>query len=423
MGAAAASSYTTNFMFAQAPFFRANVAEKQKLRRRIVDRGDKGVAKDGSKYYYKGTLDVAHGFAGKPFSSETMARPTAYPATLALPSWTCKDYWIPLQITGKLASQGDLISMLDYRSVYMQAIKDDIAWFQEYNLAGYSTGQICKVSGAGSGYTFTVDNPAPLRIGNRIDVHSATSGGSQLLDSGTISAVNYKTGVVTTDVSATSVTVGSYVFNEDSRGYMGDGLLDLINDGSAHIIGGIEVSKAVTSYAGLTKSSYPQQWNSYIEEVSTLTDKTWNGYLANAVDFYHGDDIPWNECWVNPKTFAFMKSVLAPNFRTMSATDNTIRQGAVDVQLWAPEATVGSFKPVSIPWIPPNCAVFVTTSDLGIRYPFEPNWRRMLNGEILHENTNDSTGYFQFTGSFIGIETLIGHPHMHSMLCFDASLT
>ena len=421
MGAWTAATVGSNLMFAQRKQFFANINESSKFTKLIKNVGTADVQSEGDMFYVWGDVVTAKGFATRPFTSETMSRPTAYPPTLAIAKWQCYDWWHPFQISGKLAMQGQMISKLDALSTYMKVTAEEIAFHRELILTGNHNGILGKVKGTTSSSTsLVVEDASKFRVGQYIDqiATATTAYGSASPVDVLITAVNLKTNTLTT--ASNSFTDGYYLTMQDSAQLYPMGLMDLVNDGTTYTQDSVEVILGQTTYAGLTKSS-TQGWNSYIEQVTgALTEKAWNNFLANAVGFYNDNEIPWTHALVNPKTFGYMKSILAPNFRTMSSTDATIRLGALGVELWIPESAQKTFGVIPCGRIPPKCIVFITAPDIGIRYPQEPSWRRP-NGQILQENTNETAGTFTFTGSFIGIETLIGHPHMHGALIFSTA--
>jgi len=111
---------------------------------------------------------------------------------------------------------------------------------------GDGSGALARITQATGSITaeayLTVDDASRLEPGMKIDTYAAKSGGSVVLDSKTISQVNYKNNTISLTTTET-VTISDYIFREDSRGLypMGiEGLVDGADSAAARILAAVQ---------------------------------------------------------------------------------------------------------------------------------------------------------------------------------------
>jgi hypothetical protein len=129
--------------------------------------------------------------------------------------------------------------------VEMDGIKESLIFDLARQLVyGDGTGKIAQVNGSATSVSLVVDNPGTnhLRVGMVIDVY--TSGGSQEVDSKSITAVSPSTNTVT--IASSTFTDNSFVYREDARNVECMGLGGIIDDGTR-----------VAVFQGVTRSTSP----------------------------------------------------------------------------------------------------------------------------------------------------------------------
>ena len=132
----------------------------------------------------------------------------------------------------------------------MQGLERDLGRDLDRQDHGYGYGVLGTINGAGSSTTtMTMDDGHNVKVNMVIDVYTAVSGGSQEVDSISVSAVS---GNTVTLASAQTFSDGSYVFREDSRGNEAMGLIGLVDDGTY-----------LTTLQGISRTTYPE-WKSTV---------------------------------------------------------------------------------------------------------------------------------------------------------------
>lgn len=414
--ATASSTYVNNLMFAQQPLFWAGVTTDFVLYNRITSKGNKGVQKDGGKYYVKETDINEIGYAARAMTSETMTRPTAYPAKPILPVWSLKDVWCPVQFTGKARNQGELISMVDIESIEMKNAMLSFRWYLEHALRGSVAGYLTTIVSVDSSTVLTVTDASVLKPNLRVD--SYTTPGTPKMDSSTIASVNLVTNQVTLN-STTSAAAGDYIGVEDSHGYQGDNLAALVNDGAAHSVAAAGatylVQPATAAYAGLTRST-TSGYNAFIRDYTPGKFKqAWLFDFMAKCQNHQAKNPHFTGVYANPLTVAALLDVIPVTEREMDK--QKIQLGANGVTLTCPLNDTLQLEVISVPNFWKHSLWFVNEDDLGVRYPFEPGWKKdPFTGNVLTWNGNEYAGYDLITGSLMATWGLIGHPIEHACM-------
>lgn len=142
-----------------------------------------------------------------------------------------------IKMTGQMmqfssTSRGAFVNGVDHQiNDIKEGVKFDIARAVAF---GDGSGALCQANGSGASSTsLTVDGPGArhLYANMKIDIYTAKTGGTQEVNSVTVSSVNRSTNVVTL-ATASTWTDNSYVFREDTRGTEMQGLPGLCDDGT-----------------------------------------------------------------------------------------------------------------------------------------------------------------------------------------------
>lgn len=143
---------------------------------------------------------------------------------------------------------------------------------------GRSSGALCQANGAGSAATalivdsFVTGRPIHklFNIGDQIDVFTAETAGTQQLTKVTITGVNAATSTLTL-ASAQTWSDNSYVFFAGCRGNELTGFSEMIDDGTL-----------ATSYAGISRTTYPLWRSTVVSGAATATLAEMNSLIQQA---------------------------------------------------------------------------------------------------------------------------------------------
>ena len=117
---------------------------------------------------------------------------------------------------------------------------------------GDGSGALAQVTQATGSQTaenfFTVDDASRLEAGMVIDMWTAKSGGSQNIDSKTISQVDRRNNKISLTTTET-ITLSDYIFREDSRGLYAMGLEGIVDGADS------QGNRIVSALQGITRSS------------------------------------------------------------------------------------------------------------------------------------------------------------------------
>lgn len=160
-----------------------------------------------------------------------------------------------------VASKNDKGSFIRVVGAEMDGIRRDLKNDINRQLFGDASGSLGTANGAGSSATSLVlDTGHKVKVNMVIDVYSAKSGGSQKLNSVSVTGVSGNT----CTVASSSWADGDFVFREDNRGMEMMGLLGICDDASKTS----GIGAFVTTLQAISRSTYPE-WNAQVLEHST----------------------------------------------------------------------------------------------------------------------------------------------------------
>lgn len=407
--------FANNLMFHQQPLFWAGTMEGNDLYKRIRDKSSKGVKADGGYFYVKETAFTRLGYGMRPIATEGGVLPAHRPDTPVVPTWGLVSHAYKIRISGPAYEAGNIISEVDITSATMQAAQRSIAHFLAYDLRGSVFGHMARAVGAGAGATaLVVDDASPFRAGMAIDVFSALSGGTQKLDGVTINAVNLATNTLTLATASTWAD-GDYVFYDDSRGAMQNGIAGLLADTNARTISNYIVTPGVASYAGLTRAT-TANWTSFAANFNggTFDIKYVEKFLSDCAAFQHRSKGPaFTAIYAAPSTVATLLSLVP--YQRMLGEGTKIAYGTTgSVYIQSPFVENGRLEVIPVLDWWKKSLWFINEKDLKLRWPVEPGWVK-VNGEILMPNQLEYTGYDTYTAVWITRWALIGHPIEHAL--------
>lgn len=141
-----------------------------------------------------------------------------------------------IQITGPTiaAARNDKGAFTEMSGEIMKAMMINLKKDINRQLYGDGTGVLCQTNGAGGNTTaLVVDSPSSrfLNAGMVVDIYTATTGGTQEVNSISIST-EPTTRTAATLASAQTWSDNSYVFREDSRGQEMSGIRLVVDDGT-----------------------------------------------------------------------------------------------------------------------------------------------------------------------------------------------
>lgn len=162
---------------------------------------------------------------------------------------SCKYNYGSIELTGPVikSSEGDSAAFVSAMTFEMDGMRQDLRRDLNRQICGDGRAVLAQCNGAGApATTMVLDNPGTrfLDAGMIIDVYTAVSGGSQELNSITITTVDSSTQIT---IPSSTWSNDSYVFREDSRGNEMLGLRRAVDDGTLG-----------ATYHNISSTSYPR---------------------------------------------------------------------------------------------------------------------------------------------------------------------
>jgi len=140
----------------------------------------------------------------------------------------------------------------------MKGLTRDLSYDLDRQDHGYGYGVLGTVNGPVSANTsITMDPGHQVKINMMIDAYTATSGGTHEADSVKVTEVSGNTVTVERNVT---ISDGSYIFREDSRGNESMGLMGLVDANSA-------TTTYIATLQGIPRVTYPE-WDSIVDDNS-----------------------------------------------------------------------------------------------------------------------------------------------------------
>lgn len=410
------STHSSTLLPQQAKAFWSGVEEDVTLLQRIKTKNAEGV-KGSPNYYVSGTVVNKLGYGWRPVALEGGATPPAFANGTILTRFNCSKRFLKVKFSADANDEGSLYSKLDIKGVDMKAAMESIAYGSLIDLIGTSDMHLCKITALVGSTGFFVDDPGRLRENECIDSYTALTGGSQGINSQTITAVNVDTGEVT--CTNTSGAVGDYVFPEDSRGYGIDGLGALLA-GQAHLTcagSGYLVIPLLNTYGNNARSS-TQRWTAFSKQHSdgAFNPNEWQNFVAKAKKHRHGNGkLPWTAIYASDDAVAAMLASVEWDKKMLGTTNVEYVEDAVTLSspLTNRMTVLGfdSFKGHSL-WC-------INENGLSIKWPYEPKWVEN-GGQVLQYNGLESNvggeGFDTYTAAHATRWTLIGQPMDHAIL-------
>lgn len=371
------------------------------------------------KFYLEQPVLAALGFTAAPYA-EGGSRGTYYGATPIKATWDMWRLHAPYQITGDAFDMGKVIGpdgSLDIKATELANTMVSFDYLMALSLRGEHTGRISTVTAAANSTTQSVDDATVFRPGVRVKFGTDTT-------TYTVTTVNDSAKTIVVSGGTPNTTLADGVFY-DSTGtgsaqasYQPYGIADLINH-NADLTGpnGYIIRKALTTYAGISRSSY-EKWQSTIYAPSagyTVNEnhiKTSLSKIARRQNRAQSK-VKWALCSVD--TAEMLMSLMPLKERDQKETRVIVGSDGVEVVSMAVEGNRIAVKPVTdysryvIDWVNP--------ADIEIRQVDNPNWvKNPGTGEVLKHNFNEVSGTDTFTGTFYWKGNLVGRPLEHGAL-------
>lgn len=211
-----------------------------------------GVGGSALTAYFPMKTQLNEGWGSRSSTGATL--PTALNFTGQQATVAMKYVYGVLQLEGPALAAGSVSSASfgETMKLAFQDMEDGATLEFARQLHGDGSGFLAQVNGTGNNTTqFSVDTPDTrwMRPGMVIDTYSAKSGGSQLINSVSISDVDEENSTVILATASTS-NDNDYFFREDSRGNEMVGLLAMVDDGSG-----------TATYQGITRTTAGNNFN------------------------------------------------------------------------------------------------------------------------------------------------------------------
>jgi hypothetical protein len=416
----ATSSNYTNVLWATRKNLVNTINLNAPLWSRIKNKNAKGVRKSAdNRWYVEFPVNTSIGDYSR-WVTEGGSSPTASSSPCDLAKVSLKTLLSTLQITGEQNDLGEITGDTTMLSNEAEKVALDHAHKIEIALWSDGTGCISTTSNSGSSSTsMTVTSTRFLREGMIIDVYTALSGGSQKVNSVTISAISGKTLTLS---AASTWAAGEYIFPEDTRGLTPPGLLALINDNATiQSVSGVNdwfVTGGTTSYHGLSRGSY-SAWSSTVKRhatpgtVRTLTEALMNSVIHN-MKIRHQDTRKINAIYCDPGMAHTIQGVCP---QQVFRSDLQKELGLKNPIYFHNYQDMTSIEVVPMVTAPPHTIIFVAEPDLEIKWTGEPTWVPNANGQLVISQLNMPSGSDVYKGTLRTRANFFGkNPAVHGIL-------
>lgn len=415
--AAAATTSHTNILAYSAGALIELVRESNRAFQAIKSSG-LGVVKENGSYNFKKSVKTAIAYNGRSVS-QGGNRPSFLPSTTAPATWTLKEIVVPIDITTLASVAGRVMAdtLVTIEDIEKSSAALDVDKLWNENVFGQATGELAFVISTNGSTSMVVDDASRLRVGMYLDLGVT----SVIVSDAIITAIDTSTNTVTMTAGTGTILAGHGAWRSDTYGINWLGLLDLINDNADVTVGTTTISKALTTYAGISRATYPL-WSSTI----------WRNPIEGGVG-------PFNKTMLDATIAkSYIRRQSMPNFNIAFCHVDTLSAiyAEAAVSTWKEAGSKGGkleignggvhlthfglasggcdfFPDINIPR---GVILWLNTKDLGIRSVGKEGFVPTETGGIFRFVGNDAaSATMTLRGLYAWAGELVGNPIEHAM--------